>query len=80
MARAEVVQLLALDSVPVQLGGWSGVFWGIVGIYQSQLKTLMPKKQQKPSHWTEWAIKSPWEKQLMANGHGLWKVISADQK
>ena len=29
MARAEVVQLLALDSVPVQLGGWSGVFWGM---------------------------------------------------
>ena len=31
MARAEVVQLLALDSVPIQLGGWSGIFFGYRG-------------------------------------------------
>ena len=31
MARADIVRLLALDSVPVQLGGRSGVFEGYHG-------------------------------------------------
>ena len=31
MARADIIQLLALDSVPVRLGGRSGVFEGYRG-------------------------------------------------
>ena len=42
MARADIVQLLALDSVPVWPGGWSGVFEGYRG---DLLKSSMPKEQ-----------------------------------
>ena len=77
MARAEVVQFLALDSAPVQLGRWSGIFEGYCGDLPELTEDINGKEPTE-------AIALDWmgdqEKQLMANSHGPWKVVSTDWK